>query len=902
MEVDGVPNVQSETAFLRGGMVVKPQNSKWGPENDMLGPMDKLSGIMPAGFQYRRFHKPYKLWPFFLKRIRKAAGKGKLDPAFRMEGRYDEMYIHTDVCVIGGGPAGITAALAAAEQGVRVVLLESRPWLGGFFDYRTAEYTPGVSLYTRGRELTRQLLQGIPNLRVFSNTCMTGLYNGNLITAFQTGSELAPFHERYMEIRAKSVVGATGAIERPLLFDNNDLPGIMQMGCAHRLARTYGLVPGSRAVFSVGHDLGLEAAADLADLGIKVLCVADSRPDDQEPRLVKALEERSIPLLREWTASKAFGKKSLNRVKLNAIQGMRSQEFDCDLLVASAGLTPCAGPLFLAQAKMEYDFHTGAFLPKELPPNIRAAGRLLGFHNPFSIETSGRLAGLNAAKDCGAAVDHLLKEAQKKLEKLPGPARGSKRVKAAVRGCKSFICFDEDVTVENVRQACSMGFDTVELAKRFTGAGMGPGQGGIAGHNLPLVISHYHAASPEPVPLPSTVRPPLVPTLLATYAGCNRDMVKQSPLHDAQKKAGCIFRRSGDWQRARYFSSDLTCREEIEAVQNHVGIADVSGLGKFRIFGPDASKALNRIYVGDLSAIPEGKVRYSAACNEDGCPIDDGVMTQLAENDYYFTTTTERAGATVEWFRYHTRYDGWNFHMVNLTDAFGAIRLAGPHARNVLQKLTKDNISDSTFPFMGYGPLNLDSPARKAAKPIPVQVMRLGFLGGLSYEIHVPASFTETVWNLLMEAGKEFGIRPFGAEAQNVLTLEKGRVLIGQTSEIRTTLHDLGMGNLWNRQKAEKCVGDPALRFSKHLVGRLKLAGFKSEDPEKTPKDGSIVVDDTIRGYVTMSRYSFRLKASIGMALVDSSLAKEGTRLAIFEGGGNDRLYAKVVNMPFYSE
>jgi len=256
MEIDGIPNVRAETTMLREGMAVAPQNVLGSPEWDWLAVMDKLDWAMPAGFYYRWFHKPYRFWPFFQNRIRRMAGIGKLNPDWK-GGNYDGLYLNAEVCVIGGGPAGISAALAAAEQGLRVILLEARPWLGGFFDWRPAEYSPGKLLHERGLELAEGLASH-PNVRVFTHTFMNGFYSDNLITGFQVGAETDHFDERYLEIRAASVVVATGCVERPLIFDHNERPGVMQCSCAHRLARTYGLLPGERAVFSVGDDLGLE--------------------------------------------------------------------------------------------------------------------------------------------------------------------------------------------------------------------------------------------------------------------------------------------------------------------------------------------------------------------------------------------------------------------------------------------------------------------------------------------------------------------------------------------------------------------------------------------------------------------------------------------------------------------
>ena len=382
---------------------------------------------------------------------------------------------------------------------------------------------------------------------------------------------------------------------------------------------------------------------------------------------------------------------------------------------------------------------------------------------------------------------------------------------------------------------------------------------------------------------------------VATYAGSNHDMCKRTPVHDSQKKDGGVLRRIGVWRRARYFSQDFTCRAEIENVRNNVGMLDASTLGKFKIWGPDALNALQRVYVGDMSQIADGKIKYSAMCNEDGCIVDDGVVVKRAENEYYFTTSTGRAGSTAEWFRYHTRYDGWNFNMVNLTDALGVINLAGPNARKVLQKITDTDVSNKAYPFAAYREFTIQN-------EIAVRSMRLGFVGELSYELHVASSYMQTLWDLLVAAGKEFGMQNFGLEAQNVLRLEKGHIIIGAESEIRTTLHDVGLGFLWSRQKPDaKTVGAVALQQTEKQAGRLKLVGFKMENPARAPKDGSIVVENQIRGYVCTARHSMTLNESVGLALVDATLAEAGRRLQIYEDECEGQLlYATVVPTPFY--
>ncbi len=893
MAVDGIPNVQAEKKLLKSHLRVAAQNVIGSADWDLLGFLDGFDWAMPAGFYYKIMHKPAWIWPLASRFLRRMAGVGHLSPSFQMQGRFDEIYPTVDVCVVGGGPAGMSAALAAAEQGLRVMLLEARPWLGGIYDHRVMSAGTGTALYERARDLSTRVDEA-PNLRVLRHASLMGVYNNNLITAFQVGTASDVFDERYIEIRASTMVVATGCIERPLLFENNERPGVMQVGCAHRLARTYGILPGSRAVFSVGHDLGLEAALDLANLRLPVAAVADTRANGQDPALVDALSKKGIPFHMGWVAAAAHGRKAVRGVTLAEINGTARQDLACDLLVASAGMSPVTGPLTMAGAKLAFDARTGYFLAARVPERVHAAGRLLGLEDPESIETSGRLAGLRAAADCGAPVRSHIDETQRVLEACPGPVEGSTLIRGPGTGRKAFLDFDEDTPLKNVKQAYDMGFDVPELSKRFANVGTGPSQGGIPGHNFPLVLSEHRAEAPGSLN-PTTVRAPMVPAYVATFAGAHHDVHKCTPLHDSQLRAGGIMRRVGVWKRARYFSEDTSCKAEIENVRSNVGIIDVSTLGKFRIFGPDAEKALQRVYIGNMAKVPHGKLKYAAMCNDDGCIVDDGVITKQRENDYYLTTSSARAGATIEWIRYHTRYDGWDYHIVNLTDALSAINIAGPNSRRVLEKVTAADVSNEAFPFMGYREITV-------GRGIPARVCRIGFVGELSYELHVPASYAQAVWNLLIEAGRDLGIRPFGMEAQSCMRLEKGHLIVNLESEIRTTLLDLGMGFLWYRRKPEaRTVGAVALTQTQNQPDRYKLVGLEPKNPRQTPGDGSVIVDSTIRGHVCTARYSFSLEKSIGLALVEEPLARVGTRLEIFQDDwGKERLAATVVKPPFY--
>lgn len=912
MTVDAVPNVAAETAGVREGMKVEEQNVLFSAKNDLLSFMDRLDRFMPAGFYYETLHKPAAMWPAAAEMVRKAAGLGRIDPGFRFSGTCDEIYPAADVCVAGAGPAGMSAALAAAEQGMRVILLEARPWPGGSFDYRVRDIGGDGPMYRQSADLASRV-ESHGNIRVFTRTAMVGGYADNLVTAVAEGGSEDPFDFRYIEIRAKSVVIATGTRERPLIFENNERSGVMQPDCALRLARTYGILPGTRAVFSVGHDFGLEAALDLSDLGLSVEAVADVRTNGHAPELVEGLKKRNIPFFPGWAAAEAYGGKTAEGVSLCECGRRDFRNFQCDLIAAAAGRSPVAEPLALFCAKPEYDQQSGFSLPVDYPDGVFAAGAVLGYEDPRSLAVSGRKAGLEAAMFCGAECGSKNQGAAAELAALPQPAAASSWIGHLGPGKKSFVCFDEDVTVKNVRQAMERGFDVPELIKRFAAAGTGPGQGGISGHNLPLLITAIKkekntAKAPslsgntddDSIHGPTRARPPVRPVYLAAYAGTGLEMTKRTPVHDAQVQEGGVFRRAGVWLRARYFSEDLDVSKEVESVRGNVGILDASTLGCFRIFGPDALRALQRVYAGDMAGIRNGRVKYAAMCNHDGCVIDDGVVIRTGENDYMFTTSTGRAGETAEWIRYHTRFENWDFHLVNLTDATGVINLAGPRARLVLEKITDADVSNQAFPFGAWRDFTLSG-------GIPVRCMRLGFVGELSFELNIPTSYMQAAWDMIRQAGREFGLGVFGVEAQNVLRLEKGHVILGQESEQRTNLIDLGMKGLWSRDKEIRPVGDDALRQAENDPDRMKLAGIQMDDQNSVPPDGSVIVsgdgaDDRVIGYIGTIRKSRAVGATVGMALVERPWAGQGTRLGVYDGkGGRHELsHATIVPLPFY--
>ena len=892
VEVDKLPNTRAETTPIKNGMSAIAQNYKGSLNFDLMGINDKLSHFMSAGFYYRMFHKPAFLWNKVIEPIRNAAGTGKLDIIHDYGKKVEERFLHTDVCVIGGGPAGMMAAVAAAKSGASVIILERRGSLGGFYNWRTAPVN-GLPAVKRAKELAKEI-RSTSNITVFENTFVMGIWGERQVTAFQKGTADDPFFEQYIEIMAGAVVSATGCLERPLIFEHNDRPGIMQSDCAHRLVHQYGVLPGEQIVFSTGDNLSLEAAVDLAKLGVNITLVADSRQNGHDPGFVEALNKLNIPFWKNYAVSRVWGKTTIKKAQFTDLKTQASTIVKCDTVVTNAGRSADVRIISTGGAKVRYDKATGFFTPEALPENVFFTGRAKGLEKDRNIEASGYQTGLDAAQALGFDFDGFRKD--KTIEnEVYSPCLIAHSPDIG-KGEKSFVCFDEDATYKTIVQGVQAGMERPDLAKRFVSVGLGAGQSALPGSNLSLLLAKITGKDINGF-CPTTVRPPVEPVSLDTLAGPNHAIFKVTPLYDNLMKAGAFMQRMGIWKRAKYFSEDKSCRDEVKNVRRNVGITDISTLGKFRIFGPDAKKVLERIYINSMSGFKKGMLKYVVALNGDGCLLDDGVASQLGENDYLFTTSSGHAAKTIEWFRYHSRYEKWKYNIVNLTDCYSGINIAGPNSRKVLEKLVDIDLSNKAFPANGIKKASIGG--------VPAWLMRVGFVGELAYEIHLPASAAASLWDALLDAGQEFNIQPFGQEAQFILRLEKTHVIIGQETEARVNLLDVGMGFAWAKEDTEnQKVGSYALQVAENQSDRLKLVGFTVDDPEKVPGDGAVIVagQNDVIGNICSCRKSETFQKAFGMAIVDESLSSIGSRLEFFEDGMdiNDRVSATVCKTPFY--
>jgi sarcosine oxidase subunit alpha len=897
VRVDDEPNVRASTRLVKAGMVVSTQNTWPALNSDLLSLTQFGSRLLPVGFYYKTFIRPKALWPTYETVLRKIAGLGHVtnDP---IDQEYDKQYLHTDVLVIGGGPAGMSAALHAAEAGARVLLIEESPSLGGHLRYarqnvKTSE--GALAAYALADQLAQQL-QNQPNLRIELNTTAFGIYDHLWVGAVKNETRL-------FKIRTRTLVIANGAYERPLIFPNSDLPGVLLGSAAQRLMHLYAVKPGERAVVLSANDDGLQVALDLQAAGVAVAGVAELRTQ-LDPTQTARLQAAGIPVHTNYTVTEALGSNQVRAVKLAPIESANAAGIklkatpprivNCDLLVMSVGWTAASGLLAQAKAAFAYDDLRAELLPTHLLPNVFAAGRVTGAHGVETQLLEGQLAGLNAAAAAGygSPAPGSLSDQVAAL-KAAEPVRNAPAV--YVEGGKnSFISFDEDVSIKDLRDAVTEGYRSMELLKRYSTLSMGPSQGKYENANTMALCAE---ANQQPIAEAGTTtnRPPLTPITLGALAGRILEPVKYTAMHSWHVSHGAKMMNVGLWKRPEHYGNPAA---EVLTTRNQLGLIDVTTLGKILLRGPDVPKLLDRLYTNKFANLAIGRARYGLMCNDEGIVADDGVTAHLDDDTWYMTTTTSGATAVYEGIEWNLQ-SGWNYqvHVAPMTDAYAAMNLTGPHARRVLQPLTDLDLSNAAFPYMGA--------RRGLVAGVPAILLRIGFTGELGYEIHVPAGYGLDVWETLVAAGKPYNITPFGVEAQRIMRLEKGHFIVSQDTD---GLTDPLMADLGWAVKLDKpdFTGKPALVRVQRRGVTHKLVGYQMLDANLVPEEANQIVRPNpkwpigleIIGRVTSARYSPTLKQSIGLCWLPGELSSVGSEFTVRIQG---KLHTgKVAPLPFY--
>ncbi len=813
--VDGAPGVRACTEPAREGMRVEHLNAQPGLELDVMRATDIVGGpFTPPGFYYKTFIRPRKLWPVYEKVLRHAAGLGvlrKQQP--EREWRTEYRRRHADVLVVGGGSAGRRAAAAAAEQGEDVVLVDEGPL--------PIEPIAGVEVLTRASAL--------------------GYFDG-IVPVWQ-GDTLH-------QIRARRHVFATGAIEQPLVFAGNDIPGVMLSGGALRLTQLYAISPGTRAVVATTSDRGLEAAAKLADAGVQIAAVADLR--ETKSAAVAQLGERGIKVLGGYTILAAKGGKAVEAAVLGpiGIEGASvEQTFDCDLVVVSGGFAPATSLPVQAGARTRYDAARGCFVLDELPPGVSAVGDVAGMDEADAVA-------------------------------VPPPVSGSGHGKC-------FACICEDVTAKDIKLSVEEGYDSIELSKRYTTVTMGPCQGRMC--QLPAIrlMAKETGQSLEEVGT-TTARPPWVSVPMGILAGRPFEPAKRSSIHGRHRELGANVKWAGDWRRAYDYGDP---QAEALAVHQAAGLIDVSTLGKLLVRGPDAGEFLDRLYPNRFSDLKAGRIRYGVISSDAGRIVDDGTICRIDEDTFYVTTTSSGAGAVEEWFSWWLADWRMRVQLTDLTQGLSAVNLAGPRAREILGELTELDCSPEAFKY-------LDGKQAKVAG-VPCLILRIGFVGEVGYEIHFAAAYGEHVWDALMAAGQDKGIRPFGLEPQRILRLQKMHILVGQDTDSESTPFGAAMPWIVKLDKEADFIGKWALEHYSEEEPATRLVGFTLPNGH-VPTEGSVILDGLgdPAGQVTSARFSPVLDRVIGMAWVPGKFAQDGARVTISDEGTT--MQAEIQTRPFY--
>ncbi|EKT4450722.1 2Fe-2S iron-sulfur cluster-binding protein [Pseudomonas putida] len=879
------PNVLADLEAACEGQVVTGQNFNGSLEHDRDACLGKFSRFMPVGFYYRSFYKPKGMWKVWEPLIRKKAGLGVLDLGFKPQ-YYDKAYLFVDVAVIGGGPAGLRAALDAANAGAKVLLIEQQPVLGGSLTYARFDIAG-----TRAASLRQELLAAIevhPNIQVLLDATCNGWFTDNYLPVIQ--------HTRLYKVRASRCLVAAGSFDQPVVFRNNDLPGVMLTSAAQRLMKLYAVKPGQRAVILTGHDDGYLAALDLQEQGVAVAAVVDMRAAPADAALAAELKRRDIPVYLGSTVYEALheaGMRHVNGVDIRPITGQgkvgpHGLRLACDLLCMSAGYMPVYQLLCQAGGKLAYDVNRDEFTISDLPAGLGIAGSVNGRHALTNVLADATRGAADAVAALGLqAPPQSVFSAEAKVN-FPWP------IFAHPKG-KDFVDFDEDLQVRDIVNATRSGYRDVQLVKRFSTVGMGPSQGRHSALPTARLVAQATGRSISETGV-TTARPPFQAEKLAHVAGRAFDPYRQTPMHRRHLQAGAKMMPAGTWQRPAYYGKpeerERCMQEEARHVREKVGLIDVSTLGGLDVRGPDAAELLERVYTFGFAKLPVGRTRYALMTNEQGVVIDDGVCARLGEQHFYVTATTSGVD------RIYQQMLKWNAQwrldvdITNVTAALAAVNLAGPLSRQVLAKVCADvDLSAEAFPYLGVRLGNVAG--------IPARILRVGFVGELGYEVHVPARHAERLWDELMQAGAGLGIRPFGVETQRLLRLEKGHVIISQDTDGMTHPAEIDMQWAIGRKKPF-FVGKRSIEILEAQPLKRKLVGFTLPKGSPQPLEGHLVLDGpAISGNVTSCEYSQTVGQIIGLAYAGAHQATPGMHIPIRVQGGA-MVQAKVVQLPFH--
>ncbi|MGB1025656.1 MAG: sarcosine oxidase subunit alpha, partial [Rhodospirillaceae bacterium] len=890
------PNTRATVQEIWDGLEASSQNKypslKWdiGAVNDLMG------RFLPAGFYYKTFMWPPSFWhkvyePF----IRAAAGLG-VSPQEEDPDHYASRYLHCEVLVIGAGPAGLAAARAAAVDGVRVVLVDENAEAGGSLLSEPQAQINGQAAWDwLAAEL--DALKGL-GVRIMTRTTAIGYYHQNMIGLVEKLTDHLPSlpadtpRERMWRVRAKQVVLAQGALEKPLIFDGNDRPGILLAGSAQTYLQRYGVLVGERPVVVTSHDSAWHAAFDLAEAGARVQAIVEIRPI-VDPALQARAAALDIPVLLGHTVTGTGGRLAVREIQVNPVVEERigaPRLLPCDAVLMSGGWTPSLHLFSHTKGSLSWDTDLVTFLPKDTSEDCVIAGAsrgLWGLAAAFRDGADKGRAVVAALGQTGAEVAYALEAdrtgtgaTQKELPTDRDPATA-----------KAFVDFQNDVTAKDLRLAVREGMRSIEHVKRYTTNGMATDQGKMSNINgLNIAADALGKAQPE-VGL-TTFRPPYTPTSFGAFSGYHRgghfEVTRKTQIDGWAEDQGAVFEPVGQWRRARYFPKpgedmDAAVRRECIATRSSVGLFDASTLGKIEVVGPDAVTFMNRMYTNPWTKLAPGRCRYGVLCGEDGYIRDDGVIGRLTEDRFHVTTTTGGAARVLAMMEDYlqTEWPDLDVWLTSTTEHWAAIAVQGPKAAKLLAPLVEGvTLTEDAFPHM--------SCTEAVVAGIPARLFRVSFTGEIGFEINVPSPRARELWEILWQAGQAYDICPYGTETMHVLRAEKGYIIVGQDTDGTVTPYDAGLD--WAVAKKKKdFVGKRGLaRPDLVAPGRKQLVGLLTSDQTKLEEGAQIVLDPDqplpmkMVGHVTSSYHSDAVGRPIAFGLIE---------------GGHDRM-GEVVHIP----